>query len=113
MPHGEERWDYSETLFAGADMQERREVLGRLARLYVSIEGGPGTAHEAAVARSRGSVLVPVGQTGGFSAEACTHTPRPAFADEAAWRALGAPESTPADLAGAVGSIVERFIVAG
>jgi predicted Rossmann-fold nucleotide-binding protein len=54
LPEGEEGWDYGETFFVGADMAERREVLARLADLYVAIEGGPGTVHEVAVASGRG-----------------------------------------------------------
>jgi len=41
LPHGEEAWDYGETFFAGRDMAERREVLTRLARVYLAIEGAP------------------------------------------------------------------------
>jgi hypothetical protein len=37
LPTGEAVWDYGETLFAGTDMRERREVLGRLSNLYVAI----------------------------------------------------------------------------
>jgi predicted Rossmann-fold nucleotide-binding protein len=50
LPRGEETWDYGETLFAGDDMPQRREILGRLSRLNLAVEGGPGTAHEADVA---------------------------------------------------------------
>jgi predicted Rossmann-fold nucleotide-binding protein len=57
------------TLFAGADMAERREILGRLADLYVVIEGGPGTVHEASVALARAAGVLPVGRSGGHSAE--------------------------------------------
>jgi predicted Rossmann-fold nucleotide-binding protein len=41
LPEGEEAWDYGDTFFAGSDMAQRREVLGRLAKLYVAVEGGP------------------------------------------------------------------------
>src|SRR5262249_55982329 len=65
LPEGEEVWDYGQTLFAGQDMTERREVLARLSDLYLAIEGGPGTVHEAAVACARNAVVVPVGRSGG------------------------------------------------
>ncbi|MCB1743600.1 MAG: hypothetical protein KDK91_24700, partial [Gammaproteobacteria bacterium] len=42
-------WDYGLTLSAGRDMHERREVLGRVGEVFVCVEGGPGTEHEARV----------------------------------------------------------------
>ena len=41
LPEGEPSWDYGETLIAGADMTERREILGRLSGVFVMVEGGP------------------------------------------------------------------------
>jgi hypothetical protein len=55
-------------LFAGRDYRERREILARLANVYLVIEGGPGTIHEAEVAQGRGAVLVPIARCGGFGA---------------------------------------------
>src|SRR4051794_297086 len=40
LPEGEEAWDYGETVFAGSDMTERREVLGRLSGVFLMMEGG-------------------------------------------------------------------------
>ena len=57
-----------ETLFAGADMTERREVLGRLSGLFLMVEGGPRAGHEAEVASSQGAVVIPVGRSGGYAA---------------------------------------------
>ena len=57
-----------ETLFAGSDMKERREILGRLSGLFVLVEGGPGVEHEADVAAARGAALIPVGRSGGYAA---------------------------------------------
>src|SRR5262245_4608206 len=37
LPHGEDAWDYGETIFAGDDMSQRREILGRLSGLYLAI----------------------------------------------------------------------------
>ncbi len=50
LPENEEAWDYGETLFAGSDMTERREVLGRLSAVFLIVEGGPRAGHEADVA---------------------------------------------------------------
>src|SRR5881227_2044854 len=68
LPEGEEAWDYGETLFAGSDMTERREVLGRLSRLFLMVEGGPRAGHEADVASAKGAVVIPVGRSGGYAA---------------------------------------------
>src|SRR5262245_54088986 len=46
LPQGGPSWDYGVTLFAGSDMTERREILGRLSQLFVLIEGGPRAGHE-------------------------------------------------------------------
>jgi len=106
LPRGSERWDYGTTLFAGTDMRERREVLGRLAGLHVSVEGGPGTAHEASIAFSRSAVVIPVGRSGGHSAELYARIPRPFRASAESWRILGAIDSTPDRVAAAVVDIV-------
>jgi len=63
LPHGSLRWDYGETLFGGSDMEERREILARLAGIYVAVEGGPGTAHETSIALARSAFVVPVGRS--------------------------------------------------
>ncbi len=80
LPRGAWPWDYGTTLFAGEDMAERREVLGRLAEVYVVVEGGPGTAHEASVARKRSALVLPMGGGGGHAAELWGHIGRPAVA---------------------------------
>ena len=102
LPEGEAVWDYGETLFAGLDMGERREVLGRLAPLYVMVEGGPGTAHEAAVAMSRDATLISVGKSGGHAAEVYPRVSRPAAVPSQSWLRLGQPDATPQEIADAV-----------
>jgi hypothetical protein len=84
LPEGEESWDYGETLFAGADMTERREVLGRLSALFVIVEGGPGVGHEAEVASSQGAVVLPVGRSGGHAATLYLQISRPPVIDRCA-----------------------------
>lgn len=69
LPRGFGSWDYGITLYGGSSMAARREILGRLALVYLSIEGGPGTMHEAKIARNSGATVVPVGRTGGFSGD--------------------------------------------
>ena len=99
LPHGEEAWDYGETLFAGSDMRERREILARLAPLYLAVEGGPGTIHEAEVASARNAVILPVGRSGGHSAVLYSRMTRPPAIDDSTWTVLGAAASTPEETA--------------
>jgi hypothetical protein len=89
LPHGERAWDYGVTLFAGSDMAERREILARLAGVYLAIEGGPGTVHEAAVASARGAAVIPVGRSGGHAAVQYGQGLRPAAVDRRTWAVVG------------------------
>jgi hypothetical protein len=101
LPKGYPRWDYGDTLFAGSDMNERREVLGRLSKLYLAVEGGPGTEHEARVALLHGSIVIPIGRSGGFSWELHKRgVPSPRI-DTESWVIMGAEGSTPQDTANA------------
>ena len=68
---------------------DRREILGRLASVYISIEGGPGTEHEAEIAIGSGARIVPIGPTGGFSAGAHRAAPPPAPELDSEWECLG------------------------
>jgi hypothetical protein len=95
LPNGEEAWNYGETFFAGSDMTERREILGRLSRLFLIVEGGPRTLHEVEVASSMNATIIPIGRSGGQAAELYARIPRPAAIDESTWSVLGARESTP------------------
>jgi len=107
LPRGCACWDYGTTLFAGEDMGERREILGRVAELYVVVEGGSGTEHEARVAAANGSVLVPVGRSGGHAGALFRGSVRPPLAEEHTWRTLGDFEATPAKIAASVLEIVD------
>ncbi len=109
LPHGEGSWDYGKTLFAGENMEERREVLGRLSGLYIAIEGGPGTVHEAHVARSRGALVIPVGRSGGLAGGLYGEMNRPEFASESALDRLGNPATSPEDAAVAAFEITKKF----
>jgi hypothetical protein len=102
LPEGEEAWDYGETLFAGSDMTERREVLGRLSTLFVLVEGGPRAAHEVEVAAAHGAVLIPVGRSGGYAAALYDRGARPVAVDADTWAVLGASAATPEETARAV-----------
>jgi hypothetical protein len=102
LPEGEPAWDYGETFLAGADMTERREVLGRLSALFVMVEGGPRAGHEAEVAAAHGAVVIPVGRSGGYAATLYGRVSRPPALDADAWAVLGASGSTPEETGRAV-----------
>ena len=112
LPVGEDAWDYGVTLFAGSDMTERREILGRLSELFVMIEGGPRAGHEAEVASFHGAVIIPVGRSGGFAASLYGTIIRPAAVDATIWEVLGASRSTPAETAQAVFDAVRLCLTA-
>jgi hypothetical protein len=109
LPEGEEVWDYGETLFAGADMTERREILGRLCKHFILVEGGPGAAHEAQVASNNAGVVLPVGRSGGFAATLYVRMQRPSEIDAVTWEVLGASDSSPEKTANAISSPCRRF----
>jgi len=67
LPLGSGQWDYGVTIYGGSSMEERREILGRLAGIYISLEGGPGTLHEISVAAANKALVIPVSRTGGCS----------------------------------------------
>jgi len=106
LPEGYDAWDYGETLFAGQDMHERREVLARVSSIYVAVEGGPGTKHEASVAIGNGALVIPVGRSGGFAAELYSTMTRPEYMSEQAWDLLGRDDVKPEEIGMAVKSLV-------
>jgi hypothetical protein len=89
LPIGEDSWDYGETLFAGADMTERREILGRISSIYVLIEGGPRTEHEVDVALAHQAFVIPVARCGGFASALYERMERPRVMTEGTWELLG------------------------
>lgn len=95
LPEGEKIWDYGQTHFAGSHMGERREILARLAQVYLEVEGGPGTAHESRVALARGATVLPVGRSGGHARELYRQIECPSVVDAQTWNVLGSSESTP------------------
>jgi hypothetical protein len=102
LPEGEPAWDYGQTLFAGSDMTERREILGRLSGLYLMLEGGPRAGHEAEVASAMGAVVIPVGRSGGYAATFYSLMSRPFAIDSGTWALLGREETSPEETAMAV-----------
>jgi SLOG-like protein len=113
LPRGYRKWDYGETLFAGSDMWERREILGRLADVYLAIEGGPGTEHEASVVLKRSAIVIPVGRSGGHSADLYARVPRPSFVGERMWQALADTSLSVTGVAEAVTGLVRICLAQG
>lgn len=107
LPHGSRNWDYGVTLFAGASMGERREILGRLTPIYLSIEGGPGTAHEAEVAQKRGAALIPISRTGGYSQDIYPRLDCPNSRLDSEWRLLDDRDASAEEVGFAVRRIVD------
>ena len=110
LPKGEEAWDYGQTLFAGSDMSERREILARLSQLFLVIEGGPGTRHEVEVASSKKAVIIPAGRSGGQAAELYARSFRPPMIDQSVWSLLGAKKATPEETASAMVQAVQMCL---
>ena len=113
LPEGEEAWDYGETLFAGSDMTERREVLGRLSRLFVLVEGGPRAGHEVDIALAHGATVIPVGRSGGYATTLYDQIRHPPTIDADTWSVLGSSGSTPEETASAVLRAVQLCQEAG
>ncbi len=90
-------------------MYERREVLARLCRLYVVVEGGPGTAHEAARAEVNGATVIPIGCTGGHALELYRTLGPPPWADREQWEILGSRSSSPLEIGQAVQELVAAW----
>jgi SLOG cluster4 family len=110
LPKGEKAWDYGETLFAGSDMTERREILGRLSRLFLMVEGGPRAGNEADVASAHGAFVIPVGRSGGYAAALYSRASHHPLIDARTWETLGASESTAEETARAVFCAVQMCL---
>jgi len=94
-------------------MGERREILARLAKAYVAVEGGPGTEHEATVAAKQGATVIPVGRSGGVSRELLANHRCPFKELEAHWHTLGDESAAVEGVAIAVRKLVEAAISQG
>lgn len=88
LPRGLLGWDYGVTLFEGDSLRDRRQILGRLASVYLAAEGGPGTAHEVEVVLGRGAVVAPIGCTGGASRDLFAKLQCPEPRIESDWNLL-------------------------
>ena len=113
VPIGADSWDYGVTLPVGNNMLERREVLVRLGRLCLAIEGGPGTEHEGSVALSLGHMLIPVGRTGGASEVFYDLLDCPRHLDRGSWECLGDSTSEVSVVAESITRLVTTALEVG
>ncbi|MEM7713684.1 MAG: macro domain-containing protein [Cyanobacteria bacterium P01_A01_bin.68] len=105
-PRGCLHWDYGNNLYGGIDYQERREILARMANVYLLIEGGPGSKHEARRADKMGAVVIPVGKTGGFAEELYAEMECPNYIPMELWEKLGRREGAAEEVGIAIAQIV-------
>jgi|GEM_PF-4029112 len=110
LPTGFGPCDSGITIDAGNDFFERREVLGRLGQIYLMIEGGPGTEHEAQVAVSKDFPVIPVGRTGGHAKAFHQRAMRPGEIRPDHWKTLGNAEAPLEDVVAAVRTIVRESL---
>jgi hypothetical protein len=112
LPRGMVGWDYGVTLFGGDSLRDRRLILGRLAPIYLAVEGGPGTEHEARVVLSRGAHVIPIGRTGGASKDLFAKLKCPGPRIESEWKLLNEGSVNVEQIGGAVRRIVANLVSA-
>lgn len=112
LPHGAGEQKSGVTLTAGSDFHERREIIGRVAQVYLVIEGGPGTQHEAAVAAAQGAALIPLGRTGGWAGTLHARMSCPEVLAKDDWELLAEVDAPHEQVVGAVGRLVRAALIA-
>ena len=108
-PEGLEAWEYGTNLYAGKNLSERREILARVASVYVLMEGGPGAKQEATVAMESGAVVIPVGITGGFAGELYQQMSRPYYIPSELWQRLGESYTSSETVGEAIAQIIPKI----
>ncbi len=58
-------WEFGKTITLGQNWEERRKGLAKWSRLFIAIEGGPGTNHEINSALLNGAIVIPIQGFGG------------------------------------------------
>lgn len=116
VPHGNaSNFSVGEDIEVGHSAEEEKSVLGRLADIYITVEGGPGVAHEAKDAKERGAQLVPVIRSGGASSgmfDCDFLLKQPLYVEDAEWSSLQNHDSPIEESAGAVVKVVMMCVKA-
>jgi SLOG-like protein len=107
LPKGSADRGYGKTIHAGSNLEERREILGRVSSLYIVVEGSSGTVHETDVASSCDSTMLPIGGLGGHASVLYSWIERPAMVDKPTWLTIGSETATPEEMATAIRNAVE------
>jgi predicted Rossmann-fold nucleotide-binding protein/ankyrin repeat protein len=102
---------HGQTMRMGRDLAERRSIFAQVCKVYVVMEGGPGTTDEAVKALERGAVVIPIRRSGGaaggmfnFPLRECK---KPDSVADADWAQLSSDsESSPFEVAAAVARMV-------
>ncbi len=108
-PEGFEPWEYGTNLYGGKTLFERREILARMASVYVLIEGGPGAKQEAEVAIEAGAVVIPVGVTGGCAKQFYQKMCRPYYIPSELWQKLGQQNISSETVGEAIAQILPKI----
>lgn len=95
------------TIRCGWTMGERRRVLADYCQVYISIEGGPNTAHEVALIQRRGATVLPVGRFGGCSDQLYWQMKCPVWAERSLWEQLMDNRDDVRDTAAAAAKLTE------
>ncbi len=107
LPEGSIPCTYGQTLEAGVSFYERRELLGRIGHVYLVIEGGPGTQHEASIVASQKLPIVPLARTGGVAGELYVNSACPMRWPADEWSLLSDTSAPHSIVAAAVGRLVK------
>lgn len=109
LPLGYEAPPFGSVHYVGTTLEHWRAVFARLSRVYVVVEGGPGTAEECTLARARGARLIPVAALRGAGGD--FYSPRPpSWASATAWAVLARPNASSESLAAATAMLAAQAL---
>ncbi len=100
------------TIRTGLTLYGRRVRLAEVCDIYLCIEGGPGTAHEARLVNARKLPLIPLGAFGGHAAREYRDMARPQWVQESDWHDIGDSDGGLHQSIGAAMRILQAFELA-
>lgn len=110
LPYRSRPCNCGKTLEAGVDFDERREILCRVGQVYLVIEGGPGTEHEASVASTLKILVIPLGRTGGYAGDMYSKLACPNWASNSDWELLGSANASHQEVVHGVRRLVQAAL---